>query len=37
MNPSVAKMLEVVKQHLKGKKEPPKVKIVRKSILSILG
>ena len=37
MNPSVAKMLEGVEQHLKGKKEHPEVKIIRKSILSIIG
>ena len=37
MNPSVAKMLEVVEQHLKGKKEHLEVKIIRESILSIIG
>lgn len=37
MNPSVAKMLEVVEQHLKRGGEHPKVKITRKSILSIIG
>lgn len=37
MNPSVAKMLKVVEQHLKGKKEHPEVKIIRESILSIIG
>jgi len=36
MNPSVAKMLEVVEQHLKGRKEHPEVKIIRESILSII-
>ena len=36
MNPSVAKMLEVVEQHLKGKEKHPEVKIIRNSILSII-
>ncbi|NJE26433.1 DUF4325 domain-containing protein [Thermococcus sp. MV5] len=36
MNPSVAKMLEVVEQHLKGKGRHPEVKITKKSILSII-
>jgi len=37
MNPSVVKMLEIVEQHLKGKGEHSEVKIIRKSILSIIG
>ncbi|MPW38624.1 DUF4325 domain-containing protein [Thermococcus sp. 101 C5] len=36
MNPSVAKMLEVVEKHLKGEKKHPEIKITRKSILSII-
>jgi len=37
MNPSVAKMLEVVEQHLKRKEKHSEAKIIRKSILSIIG
>lgn len=36
MNPSVAKMLEVVEQHLKRGQTHPRVKVIRKSILSII-
>ncbi|WP_460040851.1 STAS domain-containing protein [Thermococcus atlanticus] len=36
INPSVAKMLEVVEQHLKRGQTHPRVKVIRKSILSII-